>query len=137
MLTSIVRMHSGCDVDVHAHINVLKLRVHQRVDDACAAADSHSHAGLEASRCDGDAVANLQCGLLSVGDANFRILNNARLVVREQEIGHGSGQSGAVVRGPEMLQIIQRNLRDRSGRRAGTAGRGAAAIIRRATMSAA
>ena len=62
-------MHPGGDVNIHAHIKILKLSVHQRVD-----ADT-ADAGLERSRRHRHAIANFERGLLSVKRAYLWILN--------------------------------------------------------------
>src|SRR4029077_2008709 len=87
----VVRMDPGSDVNVHADVNILKLSVHQGVDHTRAATDADSDARLKASCCHRDAIADLQGSLLSIGDANFRILNDARLVVGENEVGYSAG----------------------------------------------
>ena len=55
-----VRMHPRRDVDIHADVDVLKLRVDQGVDDARAAADAHSHARLKAAGRDRHALADFE-----------------------------------------------------------------------------
>ena len=74
-VTSPVGVHVRRDVDVHADIEVLKLRIDQRVD--ADAAD----AGLERSGGDRHALADLERGLLIIEGANLRILNQLGVAV--------------------------------------------------------
>ena len=70
-----VGVDMGRDVDVDAHIQILELRVDQRVD--ADAAD----AGLERSGRDRHAVADLQRSLLPIQSANLWILKQLGVAV--------------------------------------------------------
>ena len=66
-------MHVRRDIDVHANISILKLRIDQRID--ANAADSW----LKRSGRDRHAVADFQCGLLPIKRANLRVLDEFRV----------------------------------------------------------
>ena len=79
-----VGMDSRCYVHDHAHIQVLKLCVHQWIDDARRARCSHSHTCLKASRGHRHAAADPQFRVLPIHDADLRIVDNARRAVGQQ-----------------------------------------------------
>ena len=88
-------MDARRDVQLHADVLILELRIDQRADHARGGS---SDAGLEAARGHRHFVADVQLGLLSVHDANLRILEQARGGIGEQRIGSGTRQRNAVVR---------------------------------------
>src|SRR3984885_8077297 len=61
-----IGMHAWRYLDIHADVNVLKLRIYQRIDHAGAGADTHADARLKASRCDRNARSDFERGLLGV-----------------------------------------------------------------------
>src|ERR1700676_5376118 len=84
----------GRDIDVYADVEILELRVHQRVD--ADAAD----AGLEGARRDRYAVADLERSFLAIHGANLRFLNELGAGVAEQRscrsLRNGDGEVGRV-----------------------------------------
>ena len=70
-----IGMNVRSDVDVHADVEILELRVDQRVD--ADAADAR----LERSSGDGNPVTNFQRSFLSIESANLRILNQLGVAV--------------------------------------------------------
>src|ERR1700676_5543383 len=95
-------------VHIHADVQILKLRVHQGVDEASPCSSSNTNARLETSGCDRDSIANAKFGSLSIDDADFRVIDDVRRAVRHQEICLRAGQRQAVIRGRKVLQLIQR-----------------------------
>src|SRR5215472_4852573 len=73
-----VGVHVRRYVDVDADIQILKLRVHQRVD------SDATDAGLERSSRDGDPIADFQRSFLAIERANLRILNQLGIAVAHQ-----------------------------------------------------
>src|SRR5215475_5121315 len=63
-------VHPRCDVDIHAHIEILELRVDQRIDPHAA------DPGLKRAGGHGNSVADFESGLLPIEGANLRILND-------------------------------------------------------------
>src|SRR4029077_5477445 len=67
------------DVYVHADVQVLKLRVHQRIDYSGARAGrTDSNSGLKTTGRHGNTVADFEFGGLSIDHANFRVIENLR-----------------------------------------------------------
>ena len=79
-------MHARSHVDIHADVDVLKLGVDQGVHDACSAADSDAHAGLEAAGRHRHALPDFERSLLAVADAHLRILDDLRVVVGKDSV---------------------------------------------------
>src|SRR4029077_3890079 len=78
------RVHSRRNVDVHAHIEILKLRVDQRVD------AYSTDARLKRTRRHRHAVTDLQRGLLSIECSNLRILDDLGAAVPHDGCGCGA-----------------------------------------------
>ena len=78
-----VGMHAWRNVHVHADVQILELSVHQGVDARGANADAR----LEAARGDRHAVAHAKFRRLPVNGANFRVLNNFGVRVRQKGVG--------------------------------------------------
>src|SRR6201987_648034 len=72
------RVYVRGDVDVHAHIQVLKLSITEKIYPHA------THAGLERARRDRHAIADLQRRLLPIQGAYLRILQQFRIGVAEQ-----------------------------------------------------
>ena len=97
-------MDVRCDVNVHAHIEILKLRVDQRVN-------AHaSNAGLKRSRRDRHAIADLQRSLLPIKRANLRILDKFGVGVAQQRAGCGRRNSDGKVRRVQIANAVQVDL---------------------------
>src|SRR5262249_8092459 len=88
-----VIVHARVDLHIHADVNVIELRIDQRVD--ADAAD----AGLEAAGGGGLAVADLELGWDVIDRAELRALENLRGGVAEhglqERVGDGGGEVGA------------------------------------------
>ena len=83
----------GGDVQVYAHIRVLKLGLHQRADHR--ATDPR----LEAAGSDGDAVADAQRGFLPIRCADFRPLQDSGVGITQQGVELGAREgNGNIVR---------------------------------------
>src|SRR6185312_12797766 len=80
-------MHLGSDVDIYADVQILELRVDQRVD--AHAADAR----LKRTGCDRHAVADLERCLLPIHRSNLRVLDKFGTAVTEQRRGRG-GRNG-------------------------------------------
>ena len=74
-----IRMYPRCDVHVHTDIDVLELRVHQRVHESASRRRSHADACLEAARRHGHAVTDTQLRRLPIYRSHLRILNDLRV----------------------------------------------------------
>ena len=92
-VTSPLECTCGRDVDIHAHVEILELRIHERVD--AHAADAR----LERSGRDRHAVADLERGFLPVESANLRILNEFGVAVIHDRRQVGGGNRNLEIRG--------------------------------------
>src|SRR5579872_3496684 len=97
-----VEVYRGLYIDVHADIEILKLCIYQRVD--AYSADSR----LERSGSDGNTRSNLQAGFLSVGSADFRVLQQFRIGVAEQGIQLGLWNTHREIRSVKIPKGIER-----------------------------
>ena len=96
-----IGMHMRRDIDIDADIQILELRIDQRVDTHPA------DAGLERSSRDRHTVANLQRSLLPVQRANLRILNKLGVALA-QYCGEIGGRNGDLeIGGVQVAQRIQ------------------------------
>ncbi len=96
-----VGVHVRRNVDIDADVEILELRIHQRVD-----ADA-ANAGLERSGGNRHAVADLQRGLLPIQRANLRILNQFGVAVAHHCRQVGGGNRDLEVGGVEVAQSVQ------------------------------
>src|SRR5262245_60928023 len=98
-----VRMNARSNVNVHAHVEILKLRVYtQRAYSRADAKRSSKRTGG-----DGNAVADFQAGLEAVCSANLRILQDLGVRVVEQKLHMDRINAYRVVSGIQMLQRIK------------------------------
>ncbi len=86
-------VHAGCNVDIHADINVVELSIDQRID-----ADT-ADARLERAGGHRHALANLQRSLLTVGSTDLRLLDKLATAVAQQKIRGRSGNRYLEIRG--------------------------------------
>src|SRR5437870_5221684 len=93
-------------VDVDAHILVLELCIHQRVDETSARSATDANAGLKAARSDRYFVANAQLSWLAVNRTHFRVLDDLGRRVIQQGIGRECGKRDGIVRAGEMTEIL-------------------------------
>ena len=91
------------DINVDADIEILELRVDQRVD--AHAADS----GLEGSGRDRDAVTDLERSFLAIQGADLRILNQLGVAVAHQQREIGRRNGDLEILGREIAQSVQIN----------------------------
>src|SRR5207249_800316 len=97
-----VCMDARGDVDVHADIDVLKLRVDQRID--ADAADAR----LKRSGRDRHAVANLERGLLAIQRADLWVLNDLGGSIVIKKIGsRGANGQSDIFAGVESFESTQ------------------------------
>src|ERR671936_1994141 len=94
-------MNTGRNVDVDAHIQMRKLRVHQRVDAYSA------DARLERTGGHWHPIANLQRSLLSVESANLRVLNQFRVTIREQGLRGSRADVHLEIFGGQISNTVQ------------------------------
>src|ERR1700728_1247769 len=90
----VVRMNARGHIEIDAHVDILKLRVHQRTNTG----GPRSNASLEAARCNWYSVPDFQCGLLPIRDPDFRILDDSRRTVGQDRIYGSSREGNTVVR---------------------------------------
>src|SRR5262249_14757363 len=128
----VARVDARGDVHVHAHIDVLELRVHKRVHDPCTAYArcAYANARLETACGDRDAITDAQLGRLSVHHADLWILDDFCGAVGQQRGSGRTRQPNAIVRGRKVLQLVEGNGVRRGGRgaarrRGGSVGEGA------------
>src|SRR5690242_10071797 len=91
------------NVDVHADVEILELRVHAQR--AHASADAERRA--ERSGSHGNAVADFEAGFNAVGSANLRILQNLAVGIAEQQLRVQRINADGVVRGIQVLKVIE------------------------------
>ena len=94
-------MNVGSDVDVYADVDVLELRIDQRVDTDAA------DAGLKRSGRNRNAVADLERGLLPVESANLRILDELGVAVVHHRRKIGGGNGDLEVGGVQVAQVFR------------------------------
>src|SRR5581483_1378882 len=89
--------------DVRAHVDELKLGAHQR-------ADTHRpNARLEAARGVRVFLADLQCGLLAVGNPYLRRFLDFRSGIRQHGLQQRPGQGGGKVLRSQVAQLRERH----------------------------
>src|SRR5215510_3269406 len=122
-----VRMNARSNVNVHAHVEILKLRVYtQRAYSRADAKRSSKRTGG-----DGNAVADFQAGLEAVCSANLRILQDLGVRVVEQKLHMDRINAYRVVSGIQMLQTIKVQpaaTRGRCGSSAARSSRGGSRV---------
>ena len=93
------------DVDIDADVEILELRIDQRVD--ADAAD----AGLERSGGDGNLVADLQRSFLAVEGANLGILNELGVAVVHDRRKIGGGNDDLEIGGVQVAESVEIDVR--------------------------
>src|SRR6266446_1861098 len=83
-----VRLYARRNIDIHADILILELRVDERIHQTPRSCRPHAYACLEAARCDRYAVAVLQLSFLAISEPPLQILKAFRLCVRQIRVGH-------------------------------------------------
>ncbi len=102
-------MNARRDVHVHADVQILELGVDQGIDQTARGSAADSNARLKTPGRNRNAIADAKLGGLAVNDANFRVVDNVRRAVGHQEICLRARQRQAVVRGGQVLQLIECN----------------------------
>src|SRR5438309_545692 len=94
-------MDARRNVDVDAHIEILKLGVDQRID-----ADS-ADSGLERTGCYGHAIADLQRGLLPVQRPNLRVLDDLGVAVAHNGRRGNARNADVEIGGVQIANAVQ------------------------------
>ena len=94
-------MHTGRDVDVHADVNVVELRIDQRID--ADAADAR----LERTGGHRNAFTDFQRSLLTVRCANLRLLDKLATAVAHEEFGGRRRNRHLKVGGVEWARLFR------------------------------
>src|SRR5467141_1793157 len=87
-----VWVNTRSNLDVDTDIDVLELRVDKRIHETPAAGRTNTDSCLEAAGCHGHPVANIQLCRLTVQGTNFRVLNDPRSGIGQQEVRSGAGK---------------------------------------------
>ncbi len=80
------------NVQVHADVNVLELRVNQWIHEARAAGGTNTNASLEAAGGNRDAITNFKFCRLTVDSAKFGVLHNFRAGIGQEKVCRSSGK---------------------------------------------
>src|SRR6185312_1722937 len=97
-----VEMDSWLNIDVYANVQILELRIDQGINSDAA------NAGLKRPSGHGNARADLQCGLLPIGGANLRVLQQLGIGVAHQQMQRGLRNAHREVCGIDVLKSIER-----------------------------
>src|SRR6267142_5235056 len=73
-----VWVNTRSNLDVDTDIDVLELRVDERIHETRAGSRTHADSGLEAAGCHRNAVADIQLCRLPFQGTNLRVLNDPR-----------------------------------------------------------
>jgi hypothetical protein len=103
-------MYARRNVDIHADILILELRVDEGIHQPGRTHRAHTDPRLEASRGDGYAVADLQLGLLTICGSQLRVLNDSRGCICKNRVGRKVRERHLVIVAVQMGQCVQRRI---------------------------
>src|SRR5947209_15965160 len=96
-------MNVLCNVNIHAHVEILELGVHAQ--SAYAGADAQR--GSERTGSHRNAIADFKAGLNSIRSANARILKNLGIGITEQQLRMNRIEGYRVVGRVQMLKAVE------------------------------
>src|SRR5262249_623053 len=96
-------MHTRCDVDIYADVEILELRIYEWID-------SHStDTGLERSGGHRNSTGHFERRLQTIRCSNLRVLQQLAVAIRKEKVQRCLGNRDLEVVSIEILKLIQAN----------------------------